>query len=80
MFSNYTSYVLYLFLSVYQRPGIISPLWLNEIYKGSLEKNVQRVSNYLQLNFQKDWFNTCGDIHKFRGDTDFWIINFPPVS
>jgi hypothetical protein len=35
--------------------GVIWALWSNEIGKGSLSKVVQRVRNYLQLNFQKDW-------------------------
>ena len=32
--------------------------WSNETGKGSLSKVVQRVRNYLQLNFQKDWSST----------------------
>src|ERR1041385_4324380 len=32
--------------------------WSNETGKGSLSKVVQRVQNYLQLNFQKDWSST----------------------
>ena len=73
MFSNCTSCVLYTiyFSPVSQFPSVISALWSNETYKLSLGKVVQHVSNYLQTDFQKDWFNIRGDIHKFRSDTDF---------
>src|SRR5439155_854853 len=37
---------------------IIWALWSNETGKGSLSKVVQRIRNYLQLNFQKDWSST----------------------
>jgi hypothetical protein len=39
-------------------PSFLAPFehfWSNETGKGSLSKVVQRVRNYLQLNFQKDW-------------------------
>src|SRR6266511_969826 len=45
----------------------VPSFWLNETGKGSLSKVVQRVRNYLQLNFQKDWSSTSevmADIHK----------------
>src|SRR5256714_11453180 len=55
------------FLSV---PSFLAPFedfWSNETGKGSLIKVAQRVRNYLQLNFQKDWSSTSevmADIRK----------------
>ena len=54
--------------------GVIWALWSNETGKGSLIKVVQRVRNYLQLNFQKDWSSMSGVIVDFcDGNTIFSI-------
>ena len=53
-----TIFSFYFFLFRTKFPGVIWALWSNETGKGSLSKVVQRVRNYLQLNFQKDWSST----------------------
>src|SRR5436190_945236 len=52
--------IFFLFAS-FSVPSILASFkrfWSNETGKGSLSKVVQRVRNYLQLNFQKDWSST----------------------
>ena len=52
--------------------GVIWALWSNETGKGSLSKVVQRVRNYLQFNFQKDWSSTSRVMADFRDDIIIW--------
>src|SRR3990170_4148268 len=58
-----------LFIPSFSEPnflGVIWILWSNETGKGSLSKVVQRVRNYLQLDFQKDWSSMSGVMAEIR--------------
>src|SRR5207248_6274431 len=74
-FINGTNLRIYFFFcAIIQR--LILALWPNETGKRSLSKVVQRVRNYLQLDFQKVWINTCGDFRSFINGTNLRIF-FP---
>src|SRR6266498_3582923 len=60
-----------LFLSVQLLQSVILALWSNEIAYYGLSKVVQRVRNYMHLDFCKVWMNICGAIRVFRNGTDF---------
>ena len=51
-FFLFASFSILIFLTLFKH------FWSNKTGKGSLSKVVQRVQNYLQLNFQKDWSST----------------------
>ena len=57
---------------------VIWTLWSNETGKGSLSKVVQRVRNYLQLNFQKDWSSTSEVMADIRDGIIIIICTFHP--
>src|SRR5204863_451454 len=74
-FINSTNLRIYFFFcAIIQR--LISALWPNETGKRSLSKVVQRVRNYLQLDFQKVWINTCEDFRSFINGTNLRIYFF----
>src|SRR5438067_10919363 len=59
------------FLSVQLLQSVILALWSNEIAYYVLNKVVQRVRNYMHLDFCKVWMNIRGAIRVFRNGTDF---------
>ena len=69
------------FFSVPSFLALFKRFWSNETGKGSLSKVVQRVRNYLQLNFQKDWPSMSEVITNIRDGiiirTSFLFLFFP---
>src|SRR6266480_7630062 len=60
-----------LFLSVQLLQSVILTLWSNEIAYYVLSKVVQRIRNYMHLDFYKVWMNIRGAIRVFCNGTDF---------
>src|ERR1043166_3618291 len=70
------TFFLFASFSVLSFLGVIWALWPNETGKGSLSKVVQRVRNYLQLNFQKDWLSISRVMTNFRNSIIIIICFF----
>ena len=66
-----TPYFIFLLFFVLIILGVILALWSNETDKKSLSKVVQEGRKYLQLDFQKDWTDTCGENRVFHNSTVF---------
>ena len=64
-----TPYFIFLLFFVLIILGVILALWSNETDKKSLSKVVQEGRKYLQLDFQKDWTDTCGENRVFHNGT-----------
>ena len=67
----YIFFVTILFFIRSELQSVILALWSNEIAYYGLSKVVQRVRNYMHLNFCKVWMNIRGAIRVFRNGTDF---------
>src|SRR5438128_7662803 len=83
MYYNLLLIYIFFFFFTYYSNNILA-LWSKKTSKGSLSKVVQRVRNYLQLDFQKDWSSTSGVMANIRDGiiirTSFFLSSFSVPS